>query len=358
MDVCGFPKMAYYLHQAQWVDNKPILNLVPHWNWPADSIGKPIKVMALSNADSVVLKLNGKLISGQKVDKYEMNTWMVPYHPGSLQAVGYKNGKVVSNCNVETTTKAVQLKLTPYRPSLAGNGTDAMPVTVEVVDAQGRHVPTANNPVEFSLTGPANIIGLGNGDPNSHEAEKGNKRNLFNGLAQVIIQSSELSGPVVLTATTPGLKSVSITIPVKPAELVPFEPVVNRPIVLDKWFSSPQSSIKPNPNQYISDNDMNNWEVVHSGTLQNVDKNQFVIWRTKIAPREAIQINGGKLILKQTSGIEEIWIDGVLLFTKNKVEQTNISLNIPPKKGEIVISILMKEFNQKVGIGGIASVEN
>lgn len=35
MDLCGFPKMAYYLHQAQWIEDKPILELVPHWNWPA-----------------------------------------------------------------------------------------------------------------------------------------------------------------------------------------------------------------------------------------------------------------------------------------------------------------------------------
>ena len=76
--------MAYYLHQAQWVKDKDVLELVPHWNWPADSIGKPIKVMALSNADKVKLLLNGKVISEQAVDPYEMNTWSVPYKPGKL----------------------------------------------------------------------------------------------------------------------------------------------------------------------------------------------------------------------------------------------------------------------------------
>jgi len=50
MDTCGFPKMAFYLHQAQWVENKPILTLVPHWNWHG-SEGKPIKVMALANCE-------------------------------------------------------------------------------------------------------------------------------------------------------------------------------------------------------------------------------------------------------------------------------------------------------------------
>ncbi len=33
MDVCGFPKTAFYIHQAQWLPTtKPVLQLVPHWN--------------------------------------------------------------------------------------------------------------------------------------------------------------------------------------------------------------------------------------------------------------------------------------------------------------------------------------
>ena len=50
-------------------------------------------------------------------------------------------------------------------------------------------MPTANLPVEFEISGPGAIIGVGNGDPTSHEPDKGSKRSLFNGLAQVIVQS-------------------------------------------------------------------------------------------------------------------------------------------------------------------------
>ena len=222
MDLCGFPKTAYYIRQAQWIENKHILNLVPHWNWPNDSIGKPIKVMSLTNADSVVLKLNGEMISGQKVEKYEMNMWQVPYKPGKLEAVGYKNGKEVSNYKVETTGEPVQLKLTAYREQLAGNGVDAMPITVEAIDSEGRHVPTANIPIEFSVSGLGNIIGLGNGNPNSHEAEKGNKRSLFNGLAQVILQSAEGVGEIELIATAFNMKPARLIVPVMETQQIPY----------------------------------------------------------------------------------------------------------------------------------------
>ena len=228
---------------------------------------------------------------------------------GKLEAIGYKSGKLVSNYYVETTSEAVQLKLTPYKKTLAGNGTDAIPVTVEVVDVKGRHVPTANIPVEFCISGPASIIGLGNGNPNSHEPEKGNKRSLFNGLAQVIIQSKEECGSIVLTASSKGMKSTSITIPVTSTELVPFVPVVNSSLTLDKWFSSPRSIMKPNPNEALMDNDMNSWEPANSGALQKMDKDQYVVWRTKLIPRDIIKKNGGELVLKQTTGVEEVWIN-------------------------------------------------
>ena len=54
-----FPKTEFYIRQALWVKNKPVLTLVPHWNW-AGKEGQPIKVMALTNCDKVALLLNGK----------------------------------------------------------------------------------------------------------------------------------------------------------------------------------------------------------------------------------------------------------------------------------------------------------
>jgi beta-galactosidase len=226
MDLCGFPKMAFFLHQAQWVLNRPILTLVPHWNW-AGREGQPIKVMALTNADSVELSLNGNVISEQKVDHYTMVSWDVPYAPGKLEAVAKNNGVEVARAVVETTGPAVALKVIPDHPTAKGNGWDAMPVTIEAVDSQGRVVPTACMGAQFEISGPGQIIGLGNGDPTCHEPEKGNAHSLFNGLAQVIIQTdANGNGPLVLKASSPGLDSDDATIQVQAAAEPPFVPVV------------------------------------------------------------------------------------------------------------------------------------
>jgi beta-galactosidase len=221
MDLCGYPKTAFYIHQAQWIDDRPILQLVPHWNWPGKE-GQPIKVMALTNADTVDLTLNGKPIGSKPVDRYLMTSWDVPYEAGKLEAVAKKDGTEVARFAVETTGPAAALQFVPDRPSLAGDGRDAQPVTVQTIDAQGRVVPTANLPVTFEIVGPGAIIGLGNGDPNCHEPEKGNSRSLFNGLAQIIVQSAEgASDQIKIRATAAGLADGDAVIDVTAAPAPP-----------------------------------------------------------------------------------------------------------------------------------------
>lgn len=205
MDLCGFPKAAFYIHQAQWVTDRPILHLIPHWNWPGRE-GKLVRVMAMSNAESVALILNGRLISQQEVDPYEMNEWRVPYAPGRLEAIARRGGRVVAHTMVETTGDPVALRLTPDRLAMVGDGRDAIPVTVEALDRRGRPVPSAALPVDFAISG-GRIIGLGNGDANSHEPEQGSSRRLYNGLAQVIVQSQAgVLGTLVLRASSPEIK--------------------------------------------------------------------------------------------------------------------------------------------------------
>lgn len=214
MDLCGFPKTEFYIRQALWTKDKPVLRLEPHWDWP-NKKGQNIKVMAITNADSVKLLLNGKVIGEKAVEPFKMAEWQVPYAPGTLQAVAFKNGKQVATFKVETTGAPVALKLTPDRKFIHATGSDAVPITVEVVDAKGRSVPTASTFVTFKVSGVGKSIGLGNGDPNSHEDEKGNTRSLFNGLAQLIVQADETEGNVIVEASAEGVRSAKLVISVK-----------------------------------------------------------------------------------------------------------------------------------------------
>lgn len=357
MDLCGFPKSAYFLHQAQWRADRPVLQLIPHWSWSADSIGKPIKVMTLSNMDSVKLVLNKKTISAQKVDKYDMNTWMVPYHPGKLEAIGYKGGKAVAHSVVETTGTPIRLRVTPDRNSMNGDGRDAMPLTIEALDAKGRHIPTANLLVKFKTNGPAEIIGLGNGNPNSHEPEKGNQRTLFNGLSQVIIQSKEGAGEVTFTASAEGVKAHSITIPVIQVLVPPFVPVERTSIQLKKWLVSPVSIEKPDVKQAINDNDMNSWQPTSVGELHQYEKAGFIMLHTTFNVPETMQRKGGTIQISKLRGEAEIWYNDQCIGTKTDEKEAELIVKFPNSRANGQLRFLLKaEPNQKVGLNGTVKI--
>ena len=67
-------------------------------------------------------------------------------------------------------------------------------------------VPTADHDIIFELGGPGQIIGIGNGNPNSHECDRSHHRRVFCGLGQVIVQALAQEGTIRLHAQAPGLK--------------------------------------------------------------------------------------------------------------------------------------------------------
>ena len=169
LDTCGFPKDNFWLYQSWWTE-PPMVHLLPHWNWPGRE-GQEIDVRAHSNAEEVELFLNGQSLGRQKTAPFSELKWKVKYAPGTLSARALRAGSVVAETRVETTGAPAAVRLTADRAALRADGEDAAVVTVAVVDAQGRIVPTANVPVSFSLAGPGHIIGVGNGDPTSHEPD-------------------------------------------------------------------------------------------------------------------------------------------------------------------------------------------
>ncbi|MBV9960939.1 MAG: glycosyl hydrolase 53 family protein [Parafilimonas sp.] len=190
LDVCGFPKNISYYYKSWWSD-KDVLQVSPHWNWSSKE-GQPIDVWVNSNADAIELFLNGKSLGKKDMQRNSHLQWSVSYEPGTLTAIGYRNGRKLI-AQVETSDKPVNVVVTPYKTTMLADGKDVSVINISVVDKNGIEVPDANNLIHFSVTGDAKIIGVGNGDPSSHELDKFDdtiaQRHLFNGKCQVIVQS-------------------------------------------------------------------------------------------------------------------------------------------------------------------------
>jgi beta-galactosidase len=233
IDSCGFAKDGYYFYKSLWT-KAPVLHLSPHWNW-AGSEGQIVPVICFTNCDTVELFLNGKSLGVQGYMFPEMGmegtysnfpprdnviqttgdlhlTWVVPYQPGTLRAVGTKDGKVVLTAEQSTTGAPAAIRLTADRAQINMQWDDLAHVVIEIVDQQGRVVPTADNEIVFALSGPGRILGLDNGQADSHESYQSDRRKAFAGRALALVQSNGQQGEMRLTASSASLTGASVTI--------------------------------------------------------------------------------------------------------------------------------------------------
>jgi beta-galactosidase len=215
VDLCGFKKDRFYIYQARWRPDMPMVHLLPHWNWP-DRIGQITPVFVYTSGDEAELFLNGKSLGRKKKapQEYRFRWDDVIYQPGELKAVAYKNGKPWAEETVKTTGPATGIKLEVDRPTIKRDGLDLAYVTAKVVDVNGLTVPAAKNTLKFVVTsGPGQIVATDNGDATDLNIFSKTERKAFNGLALAIVKFKQgESGDIKLTVTSDGLKTGSCPI--------------------------------------------------------------------------------------------------------------------------------------------------
>lgn len=211
MDISGAPKPVYYYWQTAWHE-KPAVYLFPEWNLPASEAGKEVLVRAFSNCDRVELLLNGKSLGAQDVPRDLHLNWHVPYAPGTLTAVAYKQGREVARYTDQTAGAPAALRLTAEVPRLTANGEDVAPIRVAVVDVDGKVVSGANNLIRFTVSGDGTLAGVANGNPTSHEPDLADQREAFHGLALVLVKANDEPGSITVEAKADGLPPAHIAI--------------------------------------------------------------------------------------------------------------------------------------------------
>ena len=207
IDLAGIPKDVYYMYQSEWT-NKPVLHLLPHWNWKE---GQKVEVWAYYNqADEVELYVNG-ISQGirRKTENEAHVSWSVIYKAGSIKAVSRTNGKVVLTEEIKTAKAAVQITLKAEKETIKADGKEISFITVSVADENGILVPDAMNNITFELVGDAEIAAVDNGFQANLQSFQANHINLFNGKAVIMIKGDE-AGEVILKASSPGLNPTNL----------------------------------------------------------------------------------------------------------------------------------------------------
>lgn len=217
LDYCGFPKDEAYYLKAWWTD-EPVLHILPHWNLKGHE-GDSIDVWVYSNCEEVELLVNGKNLGKQPMPRNGHLAWKTVYRPGKVKAVGYRAGHRCMVREIETTGEPYRVRVTVDRPEIQADKKDVAVVCVEILDKKNRVVPTACEPLDLKVSGPVRILGVGNGNPAFQEKERPEKAdassfklNTFNGLAQILLQSTGDTGEATLTVCSEILKEGKITL--------------------------------------------------------------------------------------------------------------------------------------------------
>lgn len=203
-------KDAFYQNQSLWIKDRPLVHLIPHWNFKGRE-GEKIRVCAYTNCEEVELYLNGKSMGVQKLEKHERGNWYVPYEPGKIYVEGRIGGKTVVYDEKETTDKAENLRLILENKVECANGVDTAVITCLCTDSKGREVPDASPFVTFSTNGLGKIIGTGS-DICDHIPVNVPMRKMRAGRISVAVQVGTDKGELKIYASAENMTGSVLTI--------------------------------------------------------------------------------------------------------------------------------------------------
>ncbi len=228
LDLCGFKRPQSFYRDVLWQRGDPLCVVVhppgerpavthwgwpdvrPSWTWPGLE-GEIVQVDVYSACDMVELFVDEVSFGTTPVER-NVASFDVPYRPGSLRAIGTRDGQPVAERTLATAGEPAAIRLTPDRDQLRRDGDDLSFVTVEIVDAAGSLQPNAEHTVSFTVDGVGAIAAVGNGDPCSTERYTGARRSAYRGRCLVVLRSRSTRGEIRLRAEADGLAGVETTV--------------------------------------------------------------------------------------------------------------------------------------------------
>lgn len=234
-DLAGLPKDRYWLYRSQWNKQDHTLHMLPHWTWPGRE-GQVTPVFVYTDYPEAELFVNGKSqgrlrknINAKDIlcnpdassdadsriallDRYRLRWNDVVYEPGEIRVVAYdKDGKKADEQTIRTAGKPAK-----FRFEVEPIEGDLVFIDVSMVDENGNFVPTADDQLEFDVTGNGEFKAVCNGDATSLESFTQPRMRLFSGRVVLIVRRGAGSEPFTINVrTVDGTLSGSVNVRVE-----------------------------------------------------------------------------------------------------------------------------------------------
>jgi len=189
----------------QWADVKR------DWTFDDQYIGKPVKAEAYADCDEVEFLVNGKSFGRAKVEK--LRAFMeVPYTPGKLEAVAWKDGRAIAGDEIATAGPAAEIRLTADRKVLRADGMDLCFIKAELLDQKGVPVVSRSFELTASVSGAGRLAGFGSGNPKTTEDYGTGRRRTFDGRALLAVRTDRTPGDIHIAVISDTLPAAQISI--------------------------------------------------------------------------------------------------------------------------------------------------
>ncbi|MEZ0450810.1 glycoside hydrolase family 2 TIM barrel-domain containing protein [Sphingobacterium thalpophilum] len=226
VDLDRYPKFGYYQMQAMQDPRNPAYGPTIHIASYHARKDLDSTIIVFSNCDTVRLFRNGILVGVQdrksnastapfiyNKDGSPYFRFSLPdYEPGALKAEGILDGNIVATHCVETPGPPHHLEIEFADQGIApiAGGSDMVPVYIKVCDKRGNLVHSASRAAAISikLTVFGNGKLIGNNNPQTGVSPQVTE----GGIAYALIRTTYSAGPMVIQASSAGLRSATAEI--------------------------------------------------------------------------------------------------------------------------------------------------
>lgn len=174
--------------QWSWTDS------LHSWTFPGYEGTKTI-VEVYTDGDEVELILNGKSL-GRKAnnleDKKYIVRWEVAYEPGRLEAIVYKDKKVIGTSTLATAEESHMCVSSSY-DVINSDSNELIYVEIEYRDKNETLDMTKDTKVEIQVSDNLELLGCGSADPKSEECYRTNVHQIFEGRIAAVARAKKLT---------------------------------------------------------------------------------------------------------------------------------------------------------------------
>ena len=187
--------------------------MVHDWTFPYTD-DRVLPIHTASNCDEVVLiDPRGKKYGPRRPADYlnQAIVWNQPYRPGTVVAIGYRDGVEVCRDSIRTSAaKASAYSLTPDRRTLRADGQDLSYISLQLLDSDGIPVRIDDRKVSVRVEGEGRLRGIDSGEMRRELRFDSSILPTYFGRCSIVVQSSRTAGPIRVAVSVDGLPEQTV----------------------------------------------------------------------------------------------------------------------------------------------------